>query len=942
MADDDALEIFIARSSNDRYYVSANGVVSPSAYEIDLDRESPELRPCLQALSKGNVSPVLLQACGSFLFQKVFSGRIRTAYDNRLNDAKRRNQESVRITLDFAPNAFDLYELPWMALYDSDENLWLGEYSVPIRIPLSFSVPGQPPLPPVEKVPLRILVVGASPAGLLPLEIHEETRNIEQALFALRRDLLINTELLSPGGRPITRAHFHEKLTAWQPHILHVIGHGPQDNEKREKVGVYLEDEDGESDFYPADLLQAALGMYGKSVRLVVLSACNTSLAARLLANRGIPAIGMANAILGRAAVSFSRGLYGGLIAEKLPMDEAVSQARSVIRQDQQGNECNWISPVLFLPQGKAMSFALTAPRREPVKDTEPQSSIASPTPSKEATSPPPPRIEPRPILPAVVEETEQAKLPWRWLLSLLLLSLLVLLGQHLVTRWTRVPPEMVRIPGGTFKKGGESTPMVDLLRHYGDVILMLGAVLERAPGRGRIDQPYFIDRYEVTNESYAGFLSWLRTQSHQSHSKLHSREPAGKDHIPELWDQPGFSAPEQPVIGVDAYDAEAYCQWAGKRLPTSDEWERAARGTDGRLYPWGNEFHKENANTNESPELHPVQGGAYTSDRSPDGVHDMAGNVSEWTSTPAEVNEIAGREMAGGSWGKPGDFYGMAFVREAATLAVRGEGLGFRCARTVARGDVPPADMVSIPAGEFIKGGEDSFPLNLARRLNLTDSSILQLLADPPRQASLHEFLFDRHEVTNREYGAFLAALSSGQVSQGSPSGKDHTPATWTDSEFNQPEQPVVGVDWHDAEAYCRWADKRLPTSDEWERAVRGTEGRRYPWGDEFDRDRCNTAESGGKNQTSTVGSQPGCVGPEGIFDLVGNADEWTVDKQESEEDGLERRVLRGGGWSDLGELRGLGYYHSTGTIGYRGKDVGFRCAKTPRPSWIEKIFRS
>ena len=83
----------------------------------------------------------------------------------------------------------------------------------------------------------------------------------------------------------------------------------------------------------------------------------------------------------------------------------------------------------------------------------------------------------------------------------------------------------------------------------------------------------FYMDRYEVTNKQYAKFLT------ETGHRK------------PKFWEDPRLNAPDQPVVGVNWEDAEIYAAWAGKRLPTASEWEKAARGTDGRLYPWGNDY---------------------------------------------------------------------------------------------------------------------------------------------------------------------------------------------------------------------------------------------------------------------------------------------------------------------------------------------------------------
>jgi formylglycine-generating enzyme required for sulfatase activity len=136
----------------------------------------------------------------------------------------------------------------------------------------------------------------------------------------------------------------------------------------------------------------------------------------------------------------------------------------------------------------------------------------------------------------------------------------------------------------------------------------------------------YYIDKFEVTNGQY---LEFVRTTGHRT-----PQHP--KDTTRSLWKDAMMpeSVADRPVINVDWYDADAYCRWAGKRLPTEAEWEKAARGTDDRRFPWGNvePTHKHlNYNQRWQGEKTLMPVGSYEAGRSPYGAYDMAGNVWEW-----------------------------------------------------------------------------------------------------------------------------------------------------------------------------------------------------------------------------------------------------------------------------------------------------------------------
>jgi formylglycine-generating enzyme required for sulfatase activity len=151
--------------------------------------------------------------------------------------------------------------------------------------------------------------------------------------------------------------------------------------------------------------------------------------------------------------------------------------------------------------------------------------------------------------------------------------------------------------------------------------------------------------------------------------------------------------------------------------------------------------------------------------------------------------------------------------------------------------------------------------------------------------------------------------------LAEGYPPGRQTQPAFWHDDAFNHPAQPVVGVCWFEARAYCAWLSAqtdetfRLPTEAEWEAAARGVQCRRYAFGDDFDAAHCNAFETHVRH-TTPIGVFSGGQTPEGLVDMTGNTWDWTsslyspypydaADGREAPSPPGARRVVHGGSWS-------------------------------------------
>ena len=300
----------------------------------------------------------------------------------------------------------------------------------------------------------------------------------------------------------------------------------------------------------------------------------------------------------------------------------------------------------------------------------------------------------------------------------------------HAAAHATLIPDDMVLIPAGPFIMGSDKVDTEGLQHQYG---LVDPLYLNEHPRHQVILQDYLIDKYEVSNGKYKAFVTDMKAQA---------RQQGGDYQEPQYWIQNGYNVSDDKlrsedldtlrwiatqyfkldmdttkmskealltelfkiqrhrdtlaVAEVNWYDAYSYCQWAGKRLPSEAEWEKAARGPDGLEYPWGNEWDAAKTNTGEQQDndesVMPV--GSMPADKSPYGVYDMAGNVSEWVDDwfqaypgsdyrHAAYGDIHKVVRGGGSGA--GHYALSIFYRGArrnhADPTLSGTDLGFRCA---------------------------------------------------------------------------------------------------------------------------------------------------------------------------------------------------------------------------------------------------------------------
>ncbi len=243
----------------------------------------------------------------------------------------------------------------------------------------------------------------------------------------------------------------------------------------------------------------------------------------------------------------------------------------------------------------------------------------------------------------------------------------------------------------------------------------------------------------------------------------------------------------------------------------------------------------------------------------------------------------------------------------------------------------VAPKGMVYVPAGEFIMGSDPD-----------VDPMTDELDELPQHKVFLDAYFIDKHEVSNADYTQFVEATGH------------RNSIFWDNPKFNHPDQPVVGVTWGDVSAYAAWIGKRLPTEAEWEKAARGTDGRIWPWGNEFDPTKCNFDDErkfdghlDGFAMAAPVKSFEQGASPYGALNMVGNAAEWVADWFDMEyyavspaenpkgppTSGMGKKSWRGASWFAGSEQMRCAFREYDDIVA-SGQILGFRCAKdAPQP---------
>ncbi len=689
-----------------------------------------------------------VQDFGRALFDALLSGEIRSRYDASLREAARQGK-GLRLKLRILPP--ELSALPWEFMYDprQREYVCLARWTPIVR----YLESPHPVCPLTVTPPLRILGMVASPYDQRSLDVEQEQQRVGQAIQGLQARGLVELEWLA--GQ--TWRHLQQAMWGGPWHVFHFVGHGGFDAHSREGF-IVLADDAGQSHRLSATRLARLLANQA-ALRLALLNSCEGargsardvfSSTAAILVRRGVPAVlAMQYEITEQAAIELARVFYEAL-AHGMAVDEAVVAARQAISVAVT-NSVEWGTPVLYMRTSYGVLFQMT--EIPPPAKAEGLPAAARQKPDTPGGVAPPKGAKPRATQP------KRAPLPARFwqvagraavLLVVLVIAIIAALNgkngtgtppptptwtvavamttPSIIPTATPRPPTatptpistdtpwpptatltptptytptstraptytptpiptpfkttMVYVPAGEFPMGSTDTDSA--------------ADDDEKPQHKVYLDAFWIDRTEVSN---AQFRNCVEDGDCQAPTTCNWGDPTYSDE----------DKADHPVVCVNWYNAAAYCAWAGARLPTEAEWEKAARGTDGRIYPWGDAFDgtklnfcdlnceldRKDSNVDDGyARTAPV--GSYPAGASPYGALDMAGNVWEWVAdrygwdyyahsparNPQGPDAGSGRVVCGGSWSS-NERYVRAANRDDGGPSYADGLIGFRCARS-------------------------------------------------------------------------------------------------------------------------------------------------------------------------------------------------------------------------------------------------------------------
>ena len=845
---------------------------------VELRTESPELRKAKEF--------------GAALFDALFAGERL----GQLRDAQARLAAGERLRVRLAlPDTMP--ELPWELLYDGREFFALKDNIVLIRAPV-LDTPARN-MSPVVQTPLRMLCVVASPSGQRSLarEIAIELATIEQVWASHIQQGRVSIDVIA--GKDTYR---QLQTRMFQPaHIVHMLCHGDVDPDHSEGA-LYFEDKDGDAEPVNAEALGLLLRRGKDETRLVLLNACHGASGgddpgasvASALVRGNIPAvIAMQFTVRADKANRLTRDFY-----HYLQIGQTVENALVLAREDLYGADkyrLDWAIPVLFMRGTSSALFAPT-PAARPVAAEPAATPPALPVAQQSVEPPPAPVVQPPRTRPDTSEirrlrqEARIASMNGQWRAALTMLEQLVRLDPEDAAVQTRL---------------AEARRQAALADHY-DAARTAKSIPDWVEVRAQLDTIAWETKDYPDPD---GLRAWVAAQEahhnavEQALDLCEQGEWAAVETVlaPFETEVPVeamlhvlLARARQELAAVEARSAAVALQPAREAL---------ARGHAGHALA--------------------LLGGLLNAGTATNAARALAADIVALPAAPTTVRVEAGTLL--GQHGDP----------RVGVLTLPPDMVAFATPQRFQIGSTAAEADAAGPAWEKYWNGQNNAEQAKAARSWPNDEINDAWLTLAP-------FALARYLVTNAQYQLFIKdagydpsqpwwsaaarvwlaredAKTRGLEPYQIRTRKDAS-EFWANARHGatRPNQPVVGVNWYEAMAFCAWltlrypthGTYRLPSEAEWEYVARGTTRRPYPWGSpEPDQQRANFDNQW--NGPTAVGCFAQGVTPEGLHDMAGNAWEWTRSEYKpypyNPDDGREnehgdaaqkRFTLRGGGW--------------------------------------------
>jgi formylglycine-generating enzyme required for sulfatase activity/CHAT domain-containing protein/Flp pilus assembly protein TadD len=887
---------------------------------------------------------------GSRLYEAVFQADLHACLLRSIDYAEQREQ-GIRLRLRLPPS---LSELPWEYLYDPTRERFLVHSTITpvvryLDLPQSLK-------PLTVALPIKVLVMIAGPQDYDPLDVEAEWRKIKTAVAsAEQRGLLQLTRLPLENQSGATLAALQKQLRSGQFHIFHFVGHGGFDAQSQDGV-LLFEADDGRSRLVSGNYLGTLLHDH-PSLRLALLNACEGARAtpndpfagvAQQLVRQGVPAvIAMQNEITDAAAIQLAHEFYDALLTG-YPVDGALAEARKALFAA--GNDIEWGTPVLYLRATDGRLFDLANQPVSPAK-TAPEATRAPAIQedkaaglSVEATAQPARNMrQPRwPLLLAAGAILVISVALWLWN-QYGAAILPAATGTPQIAASTDTPSTAAATPETSPSR--PATPVISVGEAVSRTILLAEAndavdIADTATGKQIYTQLLDVNPADV--EALVGLARALR---------IEGNNPEALRALSNAY----AVAPDDPAVnyalGVIYYEGFGNYQLAldhltrgletaSPRISQNIYYERAsvytALGDYERAIADMDRLITPSANSDDyikRAQIYQAWGNDDAAERDFSAAIDRAPNAGKYYLYRADF--FAHLDRVEEALADYDSFLRLRDPGESQREIDRAESY-LRLHGAPQSDASTPAPIAGIAAGAELTNAVDG------ARYVYVPAGVFSMGLDaggfdekPQHEVELDAFWIMQTEVTNEQYEKCVVAEVCSPPFH----------PEWGEDDFwaVYDRHPVIHVTWEQAATYAEWAGGRLPTEAEWEKAARGSDGRRYPWGNTTPTaQRLNYNDEVG--DTQPVGSYPDGASPYGALDMAGNVWEWVADWYAEDYyatsprdnptgpvDG-ERRVLRGGAYNSV--LYDVGVYYREGAaVTDRSDTFGFRVVQETAP---------